>query len=312
MIHTRQELADYCLRSLGGGVIDIEVSNEQVADRIEDAIQFYHEYHFDGIERDYLVHTVSGTEYTVSDTTGWEVSNSIKSVDGLTQAKVYKIEGNVITAGHTMGAVKFAVGDTITNGVQTAVISGIVLGDVDNGYIPAAENIVGVKKIINISNILGSSDYMFNVQYQVMMSEIQNLTKGTVSYFYGVQQYLGHLDFVMKKEKDFRFNRRMDRLYIDVNWTTDLKVGDFVVAEVYRALDDGEFPEMLDDIWLKKYATAIIKKQWAGNLGKFAGVTLPGGIQYNASELYQQAEADRKWLEDEAINSTSPLEFSIG
>jgi hypothetical protein len=236
-------------------------------------------------------------------------------LDGATVALISDVTGNVITINKQVGLIKFSVGQTVTNntqgGVQTT-ISGIVLGDPDNGWIPVADEVVGVKKILNITSILGSSDYMFNVNYQIMMSEIQNLTSAGTAYFYGVQQFLGHLDFIMKKEKDFRFNRRMNRLYLDIAWTQDVKVGDVVIAEVYRALDEVNFPKILDDIWLKRYATALVKKQWGSNTRKYQGMQLPGGVTFNGQTIYDEAVEEVKYLEGEAIYSTSPLEFMTG
>jgi hypothetical protein len=311
----RQDLADFILRQLGSPVIVIEVDSQQLEDNIDLAVQYYHEYHFDGIERDYLSYIIVGTKITVANATGFTKGAAISSLDGATVALISDVTGNVITINKQVGLIKFSVGQTVTNntqgGVQTT-ISGIVLGDPDNGWIPVADEVVGVKKILNITSILGSSDYMFNVNYQIMMSEIQNLTSAGTAYFYGVQQFLGHLDFIMKKEKDFRFNRRMNRLYLDIAWTQDVKVGDVVIAEVYRALDEVNFPKILDDIWLKRYATALVKKQWGSNTRKYQGMQLPGGVTFNGQTIYDEAVEEVKYLEGEAIYSTSPLEFMTG
>jgi hypothetical protein len=311
----RQDLADFILRQLGSPVIVIEVDSQQLEDNIDLAVQYYHEYHFDGIERDYLSYIIVGTKITVADATGFTKGGAVMSLDGATVALISNVTGNVITINKQVGLVKFSVGQTISTGnsggAQTT-ISGIVLGDPDNGWIPVADEIVGVKKILNITSILGSSDYMFNVNYQIMMSEIQNLTSAGTAYFYGVQQFLGHLDFIMKKEKDFRFNRRMNRLYLDIAWTQDVKVGDVVIAEVYRALDEVNFPKILDDIWLKRYATALVKKQWGSNTRKYQGMQLPGGVTFNGQTIYDEAVEEVKYLEGEAIYSTSPLEFMTG
>lgn len=314
MITSRQDLADFILRQLGAPVIVVEVDSQQLEDNIDLAIQYYHEYHFDGIERDYLSYIIQGTKITVDNPSIFNPIGIVSSLNGATTAGISSINGNVITTNKQTGLVKFQVGQTICNGnpSQTAVITNIVLGDPDNGWIPVTDSVVGVKKILNITSILGSSDYMFNVNYQIMMSEIQNLTSAGTAYFYGVQQFLGHLDFIMKKEKDFRFNRRMNRLYLDIAWTTDVKVGDVVIAEIYRATDDVSFPKILDDIWLKRYATALVKKQWGSNLRKYQDMKLPGGISFNGQVIYDEAIEEVKYLEGEAIYSTSPLEFAVG
>ncbi len=315
-ITDRQSLANFALRQLGAGAINIEVTNDQLADAIELAIQYYHECHADGIERDYLVHKLTGTTLVVADASIFGNGSIITSLNGDTRAQIADIHGNTVVIQHQLGNSKFEVGQAIINlgiGIsqQTSILS-ITLGDVDNGYIPAGENIVGVKKILNITNILGSSDFMFNVQYQIMMSEIQNLTKAGTSYFYGFQNYLGHIDFIMKKEKNFRFNRRMNRLYLEIDWVNDVRVGDIMVAEIYRTVDPEEFPEVLDDIWLKKYTTALIKKQWGINVSKYQNVQLPGGITYNGRQIYEDAIEDITKLEDQAIFEMAPLEFQTG
>lgn len=316
-VTARQQFADFCLRQLGAPVINIEVSNEQVEDCIAQAVRYYHEYHFDGIERDYYVYQIVGTKITVANASIFQVGGTVWSADGKTSALIAAVDtvNNIITTNRQMGIIKFAVGNTVSPtypATTSTAISAIVLGDPDNGYIPAQDTIVGVKKILNITSILGSADYMFNVQYQIMLSEVQNLVSQGVSYFYNVQQYLGYLDFVMKKEKDFRFNRRMNRLYLDIAWSVDVRVGDIVIAEVYRALDESLFPEVYQDIWLTRYSTSLIKKIWGGNLRKYQGMSLPGGVTFNGQQIYNEAIEEIKELEAEAIYSTSPLEFMIG
>lgn len=316
-IQTRQDFADYCIRQLGGGVINVEVSDDQIDDSIDAAMQYFHEYHFDGIERDYYFYQLQGTKITVADASSFNSGDTLYSMSGATTALIASVDkvNNILTTNKQMGIIKFSVGDTVRGGNPggpTTTISNIVLGDPDLGYIPAAGNIVGVKKILNITSILGSADYMFNVQYQIMLSEVQNLVSQGVSYFYNVQQYLGYLDFVMKKEKDFRFNRRMNRLYLDIAWSVDVRVGDVVIAEVYRALDEDQFPEVYQDIWLRKYTTALIKKIWGGNLRKYQNMQLPGGVTFNGQQIYDEAAQEIATLENEAIYSTSPLEFMVG
>ena len=313
-IASRQDLADYCLRQLGGGVVNIEVSNEQIDDAIDSAIQYYHEYHFDGIDRGYMVYKIAGTTMVVADGTIFNKGDNVASTDNKTAALIASVTGNILVTNKQIGFTKFAIGDTVKNTISglTTTITGITLGDVDNGWIPIGDEVVSVKKILNISSVLGSSDYMFNVQYQIMMAEIQNLTSAGTAYYYGVQQYLGHLDFIMKKEKDFRFNRRRHQLYLDISWTTDVKVGSLVALELYTAIDPEQFPAVYSDIWLRRYATALIKRQWGSNLGKYQGLQLPGGVTYDGNRIYGEAVQDIQKLEDEAVFSSAPLEFLSG
>ena len=311
----RQQFADFCLRQLGAPVINIEVADEQLEDCISQAVKFFHEFHFDGIERDYYIYRLVGSTITVANGALFQKGDTLSSLDGTTQTLISNVAGNVLTTNRQLGYIKFAVGQTVRgldpNSPQTT-ISSIVLGDLDNGWIPVTDGVVGVKRLLNITSILGSSDYMFNVQYQIMLSEVQNLVSQGTAYFYGVQQYLGQLDFIMKKEKDFRFNRRQNRLYLDVAWGTDVRAGDIVVAEVYRALDENAFKAIYEDRWLRKYAIALIKKIWGGNLRKYQGMPLPGGVTFNGQQIYNEAAEEIKELENEALVNSAPLEFMVG
>ena len=315
-INTQQALADYCLRQLGGGSVNIEITEDQLLDCIDSAVRFYQEYHFDGLIRDYFVYKIQGTQLTLSSVTGINVNDNIANSTGNTVATVVSISGNVVTIGYQNGYIKFQVGDTINlqnesyNPIGT--ITNIVLGDPDLGYIVPPTGTYGVIKILDLKTILSSSDYMFNIQYQVMMAEIENIASAGMSYLYGVENYLGQLDFVLRKQKDFRYNRRMDKLYLDINWNYDLPVGNVIVAEVYKVVDENSYPALYTDIWLRKYTTALIKRTWAYNIRKYAGVQLPGGIMFDGDKYYQEAVQEIKDLEAEAIDASGPLTFMVG
>lgn len=313
-ITTRQGLVEYCLRKLGAPVINIEVDAEQIEDCINDAMHHYTEYHFDGIMRDYLAHKISGTTLNVVDSTGFLVGSTLLNSDGTIRAVIASVTPTSIVINKQIGYEKLQANQTVKtiDLAHSTTITSIVLGDVDNGWIPAGDTIVGVTKILNLSSVMGSSDYMFNMQYQIMMTELQALTKSGASMYWQTMNYLGHIDFIMKKEKNFTFNRRMNRLYLEISWDNDVKVGDIVVAEIYRAVEGTEFPEVYDDIWLKRYVTALLKKQWGANLSKYSGMQLPGGLTFNGQQIYADAMVDIQKLEDEALYSTSPLDFYVG
>jgi len=313
-INSRQQLADYALRHLGGGINNIEITPEQIEDAISDGLHWFVEYHFDGIERDFLVHKITGTKLYVDDATGFKVGTKVSAIDGKTFAEIVEVSTNTITINRQIGYEKFVINQEVKNSdlTYTTIIRSIVLGDVDNGWIEAGDNIIGVTRILNITSILGSSDYMFNMQYQIMMTELQALTKAGASMYWQTMNYLGHLDFIMKKEKNFSFNRRMNRLTLEIAWGTDVRVGDIVAAEVYRSIDENEFTEIYDDIWLKKYVTALMKKQWGSNLKKYKGIQLPGGLIYDGQTTYDEAVQEIKDLQEEAIYSSAPLAFFVG
>jgi hypothetical protein len=313
MINTRQGLAEYSLRQLGGGVVNIEVTDDQITDVIDNAIQSYQEWHFDGIERDYVVRKISATVIGFADVTGFNVNDTLYSADNTVFAKITAIDGSgkTITISRTEGGV-FASGQVVHTSTVTKTITSIVLGDVDNKYISVDDTVVGVIRVLNINRLFKSSDYMFNPQYQITMNEMRNLTTGGTQYMYGMMNYLGHLDFMMTKEKDFRFNRRMNKIFLDIDWTNDVSIGDFVTVEVYKALDETVYAEILNDLWLKKYTTALMKKIWGQNLKKYSGMQLPGGMTYNGQQIYDEAVQDLEKLEQQAREESAPLSFMVG
>jgi hypothetical protein len=106
-----------------------------------------------------------------------------------------------------------------------------------------------------------------------------------------VKTYLEDIDFLLTTDKQIRFNKRQNRLYLDFNWEGN-NPGDFLVIDCYRILDPNDFTKVWNDSFLKKYLTSLIKKQWGQNLIKFRGVKLPGGIELNGREIYEDAERE--------------------
>jgi hypothetical protein len=311
MITTRQELADYAIRQVGGGVINIEVSPEQVEDVIDSCIQFFREYHYDGCERDYLVLSITATKLTVDASTGFQVKDIITGSTSGSTAMITEIVGDVITVSRqgTPG-VRFTATETITNGTATTDIVSRVEGTIDTQSFPTDDTIMGVNRILNVNSIM-ATNYLFNPQYQFMINELQNLVSGQTQYLYGFMSYLSHLDFILRKEKSFRFNRYKGKLQLDINWDIDVSVGDKLVADVFRYIDDTTYSKLLNDIWLKKYVTANIKKIWASNTKKYSGMTLPGGMTFNGQQAYDEAVREIAELEEQAMNQ-EPLGFLIG
>jgi hypothetical protein len=124
--------------------------------------------------------------------------------------------------------------------------------------------------------------------------------------------HLALLDHELNGHQMFRFNRRINRLYLDLNWDTDVVFGDYIIVQGYRALDPDEFTKVWNESWLKHYVTALFKKQWATNLKKFSGLQLPGGVTLDGDKLYDEASSEVKELEDNLMNKSAPLDFFIG
>tara|TARA_B100000902_G_scaffold187781_1_gene179789 strand:+ start:3421 stop:3804 length:384 start_codon:yes stop_codon:yes gene_type:complete len=114
---------------------------------------------------------------------------------------------------------------------------------------------------------------------------------------------LDFLDHILVGEKPLRFNQHDNRLYIDMDWANDLQVGEYLVIDAYRKLDPDTYTDVYDDIWLKRYTTALVKKQWGANLSKFNGVAMIGGVTLNGQQIYSEALQDVEKLETEIRNS---------
>ena len=306
-ITSRQGLADYALRSLGAPVLNIEIDDEQIDDAVETAILFFKEYHPDGIFRDYLKHKITGTVLTLDNAS--LITKSMIVISGNIAVTVQSVTGNTIVISKQLGDARLAIGNIITFPGGTATIISIVLGDVDNEWLPMDEGIVGISKIIPFA---GYSDGLFDITYQLRMNDLRNLHTGTMAYFNASMSYLGLLDFMLRKEKQFRFNRRMNRLYLDINWKDDMQVDTYLVVEVQTAIDDSVFTGILNDIWLKKLVCAEMKKYWGSNLRKYNGVQLLGGVTLDGERILSEAVGEIAVIEQEIINNQAPLEFQLG
>jgi hypothetical protein len=307
-LYSRQDLADYCLRTLGAPVLNIEIADEQLGDAIENAINYYNDYHPDGLDRDYLKHKITFTKLELDDASLVQVGDVVR--DDKENASVMKVEGNILTLRMNKGPGTWTVGNTVTFPAGTAVVVAVTLGDPDNRWIPIDENIQGVIRVMPW--VLGFGDGLFDITYQLRMNDLRNLSSGTMNYFTSTMEYLSMLDFLLRKEKAFRFNRRMNRLYLDINWDQDVREDTFIVVECYRLIDDTEFPEVYNDPWLKKYAAAWVKRYWGANLRKYNGLALPGGITLDGERIYGEAHAELAALEEDMINNQAPLQWIMG
>jgi hypothetical protein len=254
---SKQELIDYCLRRLGAPVLEINIADEQIDDLVDDALQYFQERHFDGVERMYLKYQ-------------------------LTQADIDR--GSAVTGG---------VGVVTTTGTSTNV-SG--LGTITSNFyetsnfIQIPESVIGIEKVFKFdtSSISGG---MFSIKYQLFLNDLYYFNSVDLLQYSMVKTYLEDIDFLLTTDKQIRFNKRQNRMYLDIDWRAQ-QVGNFLVIDCYRILDPNTFTNVYNDSFLKKYLTATIKRQWGQNLIKFRGVKLPGGIELNGRELYEDAERE--------------------
>ena len=313
---TRATFKDYCLRRLGHPVIQINVDDDQVEDRIDDALQFFEDYHFDGCEQIYMKHQI-------------------------TQA------------------------------------------DIDRRWIYCPDPVIFVTGIIPFDQS-SSSVNMFDLRYQLRLHDLYDFTSVSYVSYEITMQHIRTLNLLFSGTPMFRFNRKQNKIFLDIDWSRDLQVGQYVVVECYRALrpdtvtltgtltgtttsntitgtgtifdqevlendfitlSDGQVVQIrtissptsltiannlssnitantatkagVSDVWndkfLKTYATAKIKYQWGTNLSKFAGIQMPGGVTLDGPRIMQEAQAELDKLEEEMYTiSSMPSEIFVG
>lgn len=244
-VTTRVGLIEYCLRALGEPVVEINIDEQQVEDRVDEAIEYFRQYHFDGIEKVYLKHII--TQQNITDK-----------------------------------------------------------------FILVPDLIYGITKVYPVASGTSTSKSIFDLQYQLRLNDLYDLTSTSVMYYTQVMSHLALLDMTLNGHPLYRFNRLNNKLYIDTEWQEKMEVGNFILVECYRAMDPADAPRMYGETWVKHYTTALIKKQWAVNLKKFTGLQLPGGVSIDGPALYSEAVAEIKELEDEMMNKSAPLEFFLG
>jgi len=267
---TRQQLIDYCLRRLGAPVLEINVDDEQIDDLVDDAIQYFNERHYDGVEKMYLKY------------------------------KITQDDVNRGRAGGTSG-----VGIVTTTGTSTIVGSATTFSFYENSnYIQVPDSVIGIERIFKFdtSSISGG---MFSIKYQLFLNDLYYFNSVELLQYAMVKSYLEDIDFLLTTDKQVRFNKRQDRLYLDIDWSSQA-ANEFIVIECYRALDPVSFSQIYNDSFVKQYLTALIKRQWGQNLIKFQGVKLPGGTELNGRQLYDDAMRDL-----EEIKQRMTLEYEL-
>ena len=231
-ITSRTLLQDYCLRRLGHPVIEINVDDEQISDRIDDALEFFAEYHFDGVEKVFLKHTITQT-------------------------------------------------------------------DIDNEYIPMVDPIISVIRVLPIPNFNAFQTGFFNEEYQLRLQDLNNFTGSSLIQWATSLQNFSLVENLFSVSATVLFNRKQNRLYLETDWANKFAVDNILIVECYRILDPTTYTEVYDDMFLKQYSTALIKRQWGENLKKFDGVTLPGGVTLNGKTIYDEAVEEILRIEEQ-------------
>ena len=245
-ITTRQNLIDYCLRRLGAPVTEINVDDDQVSDRIDDAIEFFQEYHFDGVEKVFLKHTVTQI-------------------------------------------------------------------NINNEYIDVADAVISVLRVLPIPNFNAFQTGFFNEEYQLRLNDLENFRSSAMIDWAMSQVNFSLVEHLFHVQPTLLFNRKQDRVYLETDWDDKFDVGTILIIEAYRALDPATYPQVYNDMFLKKYATALIKQQWGSNLKKFTGVTLPGGITLDGQTIFSEATEEINKIEEEmSLKYELPIDGYIG
>lgn len=311
---SRQGLIDYCLRELGHPVIEINVDDDQIEDRIDEAFQFYREFHYDSVEMVYLSEKVIASNAIISgNATSFVGSEVITGSTSNAYATVHQAANSTLLDIYDINGT-FTPGEIITGDVSgtIATISTVTKNNYDNNYFNLTDLITGVSRIIQLSN-KSSGTSMFDVQYQLMLNNIQSLTNTDIIYYTQLKTHFNLINDLMTGQKPVRFNRHMNRLFVDMNWRKDITIGDHVIVEAFRILDPNTYTDVYNDYFLKKYATALIKKQWGTNLKKFEGVQMPGGVTLNGQKIYDEAVEEIKQLQLDAQSIYQlPVDFFVG
>lgn len=228
---SKQELKDYCLRRLGFPVVDINIDDDQVDDRVDDALQKYAEFHYDGVHREYFRYQLTATDYA-------------------------------------------------------------------NRYLTLPDAIIGVTRVFPISSDTvnsgsGTNFNIFDLNYQLRLNELYEFTSSSYTYYWIARTHIRMLEMLLIGENPVRFNKKMNKLYVDMNWTgKEVPEGRYMIIECEAVVDPTDYPKVFNDSWLKEYATQLIKKQWGENLKKYGNYTLPGGMIINGQTIYDEAYAD--------------------
>ena len=259
----------YCLRALGFGVIDINVSDDQVDDRIDEALQYFAQYHYDGVEKMYLKYQI-------------------------TQDDIDRAASNDTTTAT----------DTVDSNITATFKEG-------KNFIPMPSSVVSVIQIFPFDD--QTTNNMFDIRYQLRLNDLYDFSSTSIIHYQMTMQQLDFLSHILVGEKPLRFNQHQNRLYIDMDFANDIDVGEFLIIECYRKIDPATYTDIFDDIYLKRYATALIKRQWGANLSKFKGVQILGGVEMDGEGIYSQAQDEINNLEEEIqLAFETPIDYMVG
>ena len=265
---SRTDFKTYCLRQLGAPVLEINLASEQCEDLIDDALQMFQERTFDGSAQTYLK---------------------------------YKIRQGDIDRGKGPGSTD-VVGITTTTATSTVGITSTFSYEENNNFLQVPPEVLGVTKIFHFDGSNTITNNMFSVKYQLFLNDVYFWGSTELLSYAMTKTYLEDINFLLTTEKQIRFNKRQDRLYLDLDWDS-LTVDDWLIIDCYRLIDPSDFGRVWNSQFLKEYATALMKRQWGQNLLKFNGVKLPGGIELNGRQIYDDGQKDIDTIMEKMSNT---------
>jgi hypothetical protein len=240
---TREEFKDYVLRKIGAPVIEINVAEEQVDDRVDEAVSYWRDYHYNGSQQVYLKHQITAEDAT-------------------------------------------------------------------NGYITLPQGLLGISGVFPLTTNLSTGSGIFNVQYQFVLNNIEDITGYNVQNYYMAMSHLSFLQEILVGKPMIRYNKHVNKLHIDVD-KSFLSEGEYIIIEAYDVIDPDTYSDVWGDRWLQNYASALIREQWGLNLTKFTGMQLVGGVSFNGEQILTEAKAEREKMEEEAVSSLQPLTYNF-
>jgi len=268
---SRNEFKEYCLRQLGAPVLEINLATEQCDDLIDDAIQYFQERHFDGVSQTFMKYRVTQDDI---DRGRASTNGNYGTVGIVTETATANIAGTATTFSYYE----------------------------NSNYLQVPPEVIGITKIYHFDGLNTATNNMFSVKYQLFLNDIYYWGSTEILTYAMTKTYLEDIQFLLTTQKQIRFNQRMDRLYLDIDWAS-LTVGDFIILDCFRALNPNDYARVWNDSFLKKYTAALFKRQWGQNLLKFQGVKLPGGIELNGRQIYDDGMKDLEIIREQMSNT---------
>lgn len=303
-INSREELIQWSLRALGHPIVTVNVTEEQLNDRLDDSLELYQEYHLEANERTYMRYQVK-TE---------DVYNQWIPIDG---SRVFGIT-RLIPASHLfMGRLDDTFSQLPFDIFAQMMQSG--------GFGSAGFNPIDLVSYSMFRQYASTVDLLLNTKHNIRYKRHSNRLY--------IDAYWGPKDFseskilvdapdgeiLLESDDADNLDEKTDNIMFESELTgnktgrPDIRVDDWLILECHKFLDPEEATGIYGDRFLKEHYKANIKYQWGQNIAKFGTLALPGGVQLNGAEMKQEAQAEldkmRQELED---YYREPMTFLIG